>query len=191
MGILLQRNLSRTGRVTLALLALALIGLLAAQGCASSTQNQTVNQEGTTRAIGANVGDLAHDFTLADVEGNQVTLSDFRGKTVFVNFWATWCPPCRSEMPAIEALYQEYKDRDVVVIGVDLYESRDKVRKFVQGGGYSWLFVIDDTGEVARNYRIRAVPTSFFLDSEGIIREVTIGAMNKKTMESKLAKALR
>jgi thiol-disulfide isomerase/thioredoxin len=137
------------------------------------------------------VGDLAHDFTLADVEGNQVTLSDFRGKTVFVNFWATWCPPCRSEMPAIEALYQEYKDRDVVVIGVDLYESRDKVRKFVQGGGYSWLFVIDDTGEVARNYRIRAVPTSFFLDSEGIIREVTIGAMNKKTMENKLAKALR
>ncbi len=136
------------------------------------------------------MGESAPDFTLVDLEGNQVSLSDFRGETVFINFWATWCPPCRAEMPEIEAVYQEYKDRDVVVIGVDILEPEDTVRQFVEKGGYSWVFVMDSTGEVSRNYAIGAIPTSIFVDRDGIIRAVNIGAMTKRVMESRLAEAM-
>lgn len=174
-------------RAAWGLLAIALLWLVAAQGCTSSDQD--VN--GDELAPAPKVGRLAPDFTLSDLEGDQVSLSDFRGKTVLLNFWATWCPACRVEMPDIEAMYQKYKDKDVAVIGVDLLESKGRVFDFVQRGGYSWVFVIDAKGEVARDYRIIDIPTSFFVDSEGIIRAVNIGAMSEETIEAKLASAMR
>ncbi len=186
---MLERNQSCFRRVSLGLLAVVLAGILVIQGCMPSSQSITSDrQEATT---GLNVGERAPDFTLVDLEGNQVSLSDFRGKTVFVNFWATWCPPCRAEMPEIEAIYQEYKDKDVVVIGVDILEPEDVVRQYMQQGDYSWTFVLDTSGEVAGNYRIVAIPTSFFIDREGIIQAVNIGAMTKRAMEAKLAEAMR
>lgn len=171
------------GMLFILAMAAIITGVLAAQGCTPSAPE---------------VGRLAPDFTLTDLEGNSVTLSNFRSKVVFINFWASWCPPCRAEMPEIEAVYQEYKSQDVVVIGVDLlvseilkgYDESD-VRQFVQQGGYSWTFVLDTTGEVANNYGITAIPTSFFLDKEGIIQAVNIGAMTKRAMESQLAKAMK
>lgn len=177
MGSLLKRNLSGHGRLALALMAVALLGLLATQGC-------------TAAAPGLGVGNPAPDFTLIDLEGNQVSLSDFRGKTVFINFWATWCGPCRAEMPEIEAIHQEYKDKDVVVIGMDVFEPEGVVRQYIEEGGYSWTFVIDTTGEVTTSYKVTAIPTSFFIDSEGIIRAVKIGAMTKGAMEANLAMAM-
>ncbi len=202
MGILLGRKLSRYGQVALGLLTIVLLGLLVIQGCTSSAPDVTNGRQPGPPGSGElppapEVGRLAPDFTLADLEGNQVTLSDFRGKTVFINFWATWCPPCRAEMPEIEAIHQEYKDKGVVVIGVDIlvseilkgYDEND-VRQFVQQGGYNWTFVLDTTGEVTESYNITAIPTSFFIDREGVIRAVNIGAMTKRAMESKLAEAM-
>ncbi len=201
MGILLKHNLLRYRRVIPGLLAVALLGfLLAIQGCASSVQDtvgssqegsSTTGPKGSELAPAPEIGRLAPDFTLVDLEGNSVTLSDFRGKTVFVNFWATWCPPCRAEMPEIEAVYQEYKDKGVVVIGVDILEPEDVVRQFVEQGGYSWIFILDATGAVSDDYRITAIPTSFFIDKDGIIQVVNIGAMTKRAMENKLAEAMR
>ncbi len=179
MGILRKLNRARSGRVVLILLAVVLFGLLAVPSCTPSS------------ASAVSVGELAPDFTLVDLEGNQVSLSDFRGETVFINFWATWCPPCRAEMPEIEAIYQEYTDKDVVVIGVDLWESDDVVRQYIQEGGYSWTFVTDTTGEVTVSYKITGIPTSFFIDREGIIRAVSLGAMTKRAMETNLAKAMQ
>jgi peroxiredoxin len=160
-------------------MAVVVLGLLATTGCA------TVAAPGA-----AAVGRPAPDFTLADLDGNQVSLSDFRGKTVFINFWATWCPPCREEMPAIEALYQQYEDKDVVVLGVDILETEGEVRQFVEEGGYSWTFVMDTTGEVTNSYQVVAIPTSFFIDKEGIIRAVSVGAMTKGAMEARLLVAM-
>ena len=177
MSISFKHYLSRYGRGSLVLIAVVVLGLLATQGC-------------TTTAQGLGVGSPAPDFTLADLDGNQVSLSDFRGKTVFINFWATWCPPCREEMPAIEALYQQYKDKDVVVLGVDILETEGEVRQFVEEGGYSWTFVIDTTGEVTASYGVPAIPTSFFIDKEGVIRAVSIGAMTKGAMEARLLVAM-
>lgn len=189
MSILLGRTLSRSGRAAPALLAVALLGLLVAQACTPSSQAVEGGRQEAT--VGVNVGELAPDFTLTDLEGSPLRLSDLRGKVVFINFWATWCPPCRAEMPEIEAVYQKYKDKDVVVIGVDIAENESKVRQFVQRGGYSWTFVLDTTAEVANDYEITAIPTSFFIDREGIIQAVNIGAMTKRAMEAKLAEAMR
>lgn len=189
MGSLLDRNQSRFRRVSLGLLAVVLAGILVIQGCTPSSQSITSDEQEVT--AGVNEGESAPDFTLVDLKGNQVSLSDFRRKTVFVNFWATWCPPCRAEMPEIEAVYQEYKDKDVVVIGVDILEPEDVVRQFVEQGGYSWIFVLDISGEVAANYRVTAIPTSFFIDREGIIQAVKIGAMTKRAIENKLAETMR
>ena len=201
MGISLKRNLSHYGRVVLGLLAVVLLGLLLAiQGCATSAQDTgrsgqegsgTTGSKSSELAPTPEIGRLAPSFTLVDLEGNQVALSDFRGKTVFLNFWATWCPPCRAEMPEIEAVYQQYKGKGVVVIGVDILESESVVHQYVQQGGYSWTFVLDTTGEVAANYQIAAIPTSFFIDREGIIQAVNIGAMTKRAMETQLVKAMR
>ena len=171
-----------------------IIGVLAIQGCTPSAQDIT-RQPGPPPPSELppvpEVGRQAPDFTLTDLEGNSVTLSDFRDKVVFINFWATWCPPCRAEMPEIEAIYQEYQNKDVVVIGIDILEAEDEVRQFVQEGGYSWTFVIDTTGGVTADYGVTAIPASFFLDKEGVIRAVNIGAMTKRAMESQLAKAMK
>ena len=188
MGILSERNQSRFRRVGLGLLAVVLVGILVIQGCTPSSQAMQDGQQ--EAAVGINVGELAPDFTLTDLEGNSVTLSEYRGKVVVLNFWATWCPPCRAEMPDIESLYQEYKDKGLVVIGIDIGEPEATVRQFVQRGGYSWTFVLDSTGTVAANYNIRAIPTSFFIDREGVIQAVNIGAMTKRGMEATLAEAM-
>ena len=189
MGIKIARNRARPGRVVLILLAIVLPGLLAVQACTPSSPSVTINGQEAT--VGVNVGELAPDFTLVDLEGNQVSLSDFRGETVFINFWATWCPPCRAEMPEMEAIYQEYKDQDVAVIGVDIRETKEEVLQYIQEGGYSWTFVLDTTGEVTTNYQITGIPSSFFIDREGIIRAMNIGAITKRAMEANLAKAMQ
>lgn len=185
------------------LAVVVIMGILVAQGCTPSAQDITQGRQPGPPAPSEllpapEVGRQAPDFTLTDLEGNSVTLSDFRGKVVFINFWNQWCVPCRVEMPEIEAVYQEYKSKDVVVIGVDIlpleifkgYDEND-VRQYVQRRGYSWIFVLDTTGEVTKKYGVIPIPTSFFLDKEGVIRAVNIGAMTKRAMESRLAEAMK
>ena len=169
-------------RLAVVLTALAIL-IPGFQGCGS--------ESGTASSGKAEMDKPAPDFTLKDLDGNTVRLSDFRGKVVFLNFWATWCPPCRAEMPDIEKVHRKYKDQDVVVLGIDLRESASTVRAFVEDGGYTWAFLLDTTGEVGSMYRVSAIPTSYFVDKKGIIRAVTIGGMTAATMEAKLAQAMQ
>ncbi len=169
-------------RPVMVILALAIL-TLGLQGCGS--------ESGPASSDRAELDKPAPDFTLKDLDGNSVRLSDFRGKVVFLNFWATWCPPCRAEMPDIEKVHQKYKDQDVVVLGVDLRENASTVRAFVEDGGYTWVFLLDTTGEVGSMYSVSAIPTSYFVDKKGIIRAVTIGGMTAATIEAKLAQAMQ
>ena len=138
------------------------------------------------------IGHPAPDFTLVDLEGKTVRLSDFRGKVVFLNFWATQCLPCLVEMLNMEELYQEYRGQGVEIIGVDIGEPKSTVSNFIEENGYSWTFVIDTTGEVfIGEYQVIGVPSSFFIDKDGIIRATSFGYMDKATMEAKLAEAMR
>jgi cytochrome c biogenesis protein CcmG/thiol:disulfide interchange protein DsbE len=166
----------------LAILVLALLALVL-QACSP--------ESGSASSDRAEIGKPAPDFTLQDLDGNTVRLSDFRGKVVFLNFWATWCPPCRAEMPAIETLHRKYRDGDVVVLGIDLRESASTVRAFVEEGGYTWTFLLDTTGRVGSMYQVRGIPASYFVDRKGIIRAVAIGGMTGATMEAKLAQAMQ
>ena len=164
------------GRIVSLVLSTVIIGLLVGTGC------------GLDEA--PIVGHPAPDFTLTDLNGNAVRLRDFRGKVIFLNFWAIGCPPCRAEMPAMEELYQEYKDKDVVIIGVNLGEFRSSVKSFVEVNGYSWIFVIDSMGEVARDYMANLIPSSFFIDKKGVIRALQVGSMSKALMEIRLGMAM-
>ncbi|UCG93964.1 MAG: TlpA family protein disulfide reductase [Candidatus Aerophobus sp.] len=118
----------------------------------------------------------AKDFTLEDLKGSAVSLRDFEGKVIFLNFWATWCPPCRIEMPAMEKLWQKFKDEDFVILAVDLREAREKVSSFIKENGYTFPVLLDSGGEVANTYGITAIPTTYLLDPRGRIVGKALGA---------------
>jgi len=122
-------------------------------------------------------GFLAPDFTLQTTTGETVQLSDLRGQAVMVNLWATWCPPCRAEMPAIQKMYDEYKDRGFIVLAVDMTWQDDPaaVGPFVQEFGLTFPVLLEPSGAAARLYELRSLPSSFFIDRQGVIQEVVIG----------------
>lgn len=130
------------------------------------------------------------DFTLYDQYGKEHKLSDYEGKTVFLNFWATWCPPCRSEMPHIEEIYKEYglnKD-DVIILGVASPKlgketSEEEIKQFLTENKYTFPTVFDVAGEVVYQYGISSYPSTFIIDKEGYITQYVPGAMDKDTMK--------
>ncbi|MEA2574520.1 MAG: hypothetical protein QOH93_1818 [Chloroflexia bacterium] len=132
---------------------------------------------GTTQ-IRAQLGSLAPDFELRDINtGKMVKLSELRGRPVWVNFWATWCPPCAEEMPEMQKLYNQYKQSDLALLGVDVQENEEAVRKFT-GGRFNWTFLLDTDGKVVDRYLVGGLPTHFFIDKDGIIRAIYMGALS-------------
>ena len=129
------------------------------------------------------VGNPAPDFTLPSLSGDPVRLVSLKGRPVFINFWATWCPPCLKEMPEIARLHQRYAGR-LEVLGVDLAEPRERVEAFVREAGYGWTFLLDSAGHVAEQYLVMGLPTSFFVDPAGIVRARHIGPMTYEQMEA-------
>lgn len=137
-------------------------------------------------------GFLAPDFTLTALAGNDLQLSSLRGKPVILNFWATWCPPCRAEMPELEALWQRYKDDGLLLIGVDQGENAATVERFARGVvGTTFPLLLDTNQAVGRAYGVRALPTTVFIDAEGRIQDVRIGGpMNRAMLMDSVAKIL-
>ncbi|HEX7974202.1 MAG TPA: TlpA disulfide reductase family protein [Anaerolineales bacterium] len=128
-------------------------------------------------------GFSAPDFTLDALGGGQVSLSALRGKIVMINLWASWCPPCREEMPAIERVYQVYKDKGLVVLGVNTtnQDREADAVSFVQELGLTFPILFDRSGSVSARYSLRALPTTFFVDRKGVIQEVVIGGPMSET----------
>jgi len=122
-------------------------------------------------------GFLAPDFELNTITGETIKLSDLRGQAVLVNLWATWCPPCRAEMPAIEKIYNEYKDDGLVVLAVNMtyQDTRSNIEPFINEYGLSFPILLDETSSVGSAYQLRSLPSSFFIGRDGIIQEVVIG----------------
>lgn len=120
----------------------------------------------------------AKAFTLGNLEGFPVSLKDFQGKVVFLNFWATWCDPCRDEMPAMEKLWRKFREEDFVILAVDLREGKEKVSFFMKENGLTFPVLLDSRGGVANTYGIRAIPTTYLLDPEGRIVGKALGARN-------------
>ena len=114
------------------------------------------------------VGRNAPNFTLQTLTGKRFNLAEQRGRPIFLNFWATWCSPCRDEMPDMQKLQQTLGD-SILIVGIDMGESADTVREFVQDSGYTWTFVLDPDGEVSNTYNVSVIPTSLFIDAQGVI----------------------
>lgn len=140
---------------------------------------------------GTSAGELAPDFTLQTLDGQPVSLSDFRGKPVLLNFWATWCGPCRGELPYLISAHQKYQDKGLILLAVDIGEGASKVRDFVDGNRIPLQVLLDSSKKTANLYNIRGVPTSFFIDSQGVLRDTVIGAFpNLEMLESKLSQIM-
>lgn len=137
---------------------------------------------------GAAVGEPAPEIRLVDLDGGPVALSDLRGKGVVLNFWATWCPPCRREMPLLESAWNEYQSRSVAIIGIDVGEPPDAVRRFVDAMGVTypiWTDApssggdFDDTHELLTRFGGVGLPTTVFIDADGIIRKIYVGELSR------------
>lgn len=131
-------------------------------------------------------GTPAPDFTVPRLGGGTITLADYRGQVVLVNFWATWCPPCRAEMPELEAVYRQHRDAGFVILGVDQAEDEATVRDFVAERGFSWTFALDRDGAVSRDYGALGLPTSVLIDREGRIVYRWSGALTRPDLERRL-----
>jgi len=134
---------------------------------------------GGTQAITAapQEGFLAPDFALKSITGETYTLSELRGQAVVINLWATWCPPCRAEMPALQKMYLEYKDQGLIVLAVNstVQDTASAVAPFASERGLTFPILLDDAGQVTSAYQVRSLPSSYFIDRKGIVRKVVIG----------------
>ncbi len=139
-------------------------------------------------------GFSAPDFTLELLDGGEVTLSDLRGKVVVINLWASWCPPCKAEMPALQQVYEQNQERglEVLAINTTYQDSEGDASSFVEEFGLTFPIPLDRSGQVARQYQLRALPSTFFVDRIGVIRQVIIGGpMSEATIQTAVEELLR
>ncbi len=132
----------------------------------------------------------APDFTLTTLEGETVHLSDYRGQIVLLNFWASWCPPCNEELPALNAYYAAHKDQGLVLLGVDVDETADVVRDFVQQKGITYPILLDPQGKASADYSVTGMPTTFIIDREGRLIGYWPGELTEAMLEKGLTPLL-
>lgn len=170
-------------------IALILGGIWLISSRISFGRSGGINPAATTpvKAI-ALVGQPAPDFELKNLAGETIRLSDFKDKPVLVNFWATWCAPCRAEAPELQRAAVEYKDK-LVIIGVNMTtdDTPTQVPAFVEEFGLTFPIVLDETGEVSQAYQVIGLPTSIFIDQNGMVTDVRLGPINQAYIEAKLA----
>ena len=130
-------------------------------------------------------------FALRTLDGEQFDLTAYRGKVVLVNFWGTWCEPCKEETPALQAAYQQLADEGLVIVGVDLFDGEralgrgeQEVRQFANRYGVSYPIALDETGQVARDFKLYPIPVSYFVDRAGNVRFIRIGRLTTADVEA-------
>ena len=177
-------------KVPKAILPAILALVLLVTGCSAGSEppdgeSQTAPVEGTQESQtapveGTQVGNLAPDFQLQNLDGQTVSLGNLQGKPVLINFWATWCPPCRSEMPYIQEIYEEWADKGLVVLAINIGESSSKAEEFMQSYNLSFTVLLDTKQDVAQKYNIQYIPTTLLINKDGIIEGGKIGPFQSK-----------
>ena len=136
-------------------------------------------------------GYLAPALEGGTLSGSPISLDDVRDKVVLINFWATWCPPCRLEMPAMQALYARYQDQGFEILAVNLQEQDAQMSAFVDEMGLTFPVIVDQAGDLSSTYRVTSLPTTFVVDREGIIRDRIVGGpLTEALLESKITPLL-
>ena len=143
---------------------------------------------------GLNRGDLAPElsvtrsdgttYRLLDLDGNPVRLADLRGKVVWLNFWASWCPPCQSETPLLRAMDERYRDRGLALVGIQVQQTVEDGQRYAATYSLRYRIGADVTGDIFRAYRVFALPTQFFVDANGVVRSIVNGPMTEASATS-------
>ena len=138
--------------------------------------------------VGNRIGFTAPDFTLNTIDNKQISLRDYRGKPVILNFWATWCGPCRYEVPSFKAFYDKYPEEAVVIIAVNTQDNPESALSYAKADGLKFVIPVDPRGVVANQYNVRGMPTTFFINGTGVITSIKIGPfLNVEEMEERAA----
>ncbi|MTI67669.1 MAG: redoxin domain-containing protein [Firmicutes bacterium] len=149
----------------------------------TKSEDKDENKDKETDNEEIKVGKKAPDFTLENLQGEKVSLSDYEGKIVMLNFWATWCGHCDKEMPDFEKLYNENKEKDFVILAVNARESIETVKEYINKGGYTFPVLLDKSGEINRKYLIGGLPTTYFISKDGILLGGVPGRMSYPQMK--------
>jgi len=129
-------------------------------------------------------GFAAPIFNTAVLSGGETSLQDYAGDVVVVNFWATWCPPCKAEMPGINQFYEAYKDQGVVVLAVNAKEGEELVRPFIESSGFTFPVLLDPMGRIVNQYQVRSFPTTLVIDRNGVIQYIHSGMISPEELEA-------
>jgi peroxiredoxin len=167
-------------KVIAAVVLIALLGVAIVQAMDKKAEPENVSQEAANMG-GLKVGAKAPDFELKTLAGDTVKLSDLKGKKVMLNFWATWCPPCKAEMPAMEEFHKEAGE-DIVILAVNIDPHLD-VKAFVDENKITFPIPLDEEDTVNETYQVLSIPTTYFIDTKGNIGNKYIGAMNLDAMK--------
>lgn len=172
--------------VVLSVVTLAVAGLIALIAVG------LVRKEPLTGASGAaRVNRPAADFTLPLFSGGEITLSSLRGKPVVINFWASWCPPCREEAPILEKVWRQYRNKEVTFIGVDIQDAEGDARAYIKEFGITYPNGPDIGGRITIDYGVSGIPVSFFVNREGRIVSRWVGAINEPLLVARIEELLR
>lgn len=168
-------------------IGLLVLGVMAAlmlanpEQAASSTNGPPAGED--LSVIPAPVSFAAPELTLYDLDGEQASLIDFKGQIVLVNNWATWCPPCKAEMPTLQAYYEENKKKGFLLIGIEAGEPEDEVAQFVADYGLTFPIWLDPQNKALYAFHNQNLPSSYVIDKEGIVRLAWVGAISKAMLE--------
>ena len=143
-------------------------------------------------AWSAGVGDPAPDFSLPTLQDQKVSLEEFKGKVVLINFWASWCTPCQEELPELQKIYQKHHDRGFALIGINIDKKQANAEKFVKRFGLSFPVALDPESSTIRKYQGRAMPMSYLIDRHGVVRQLFFGFNREKlpVMETAILEAM-
>ena len=176
----------RVPRISLRTLA-GLLVLAAIVGGLVAIDRLRGSDIGTQDDRAPKIGELAPQFALRDTDGEVRELSDYRGQVVWINFWATWCGPCRRELPDIQRVAAEFGDDDLVVLAVNEEESAGQALAFWEEVGLDLPLLLDSDGAVGRQYRLFGLPNNFFIDRAGVLRGFQLGFLTESQMRDQLA----
>jgi peroxiredoxin len=154
-----------------------------------SFSREPLNGDGELLTVAAAPGHLAPDFTLVTTEGETVSLSDYRGQVVVLNFWATWCGPCRFEMPDLQRMSEELAG-EAVVLGVNQGQDSAEITRFADTIGITYPLLLDENQITNNLYRVVALPTTYFIDADGVIQEQLAGTATQAVLQSKAEKLI-
>jgi len=178
---------SRTAIAAALLLVGAIIVMaIVLQGCDGGDDSKTATSTAGEPGY-VTTGTVAPDFTLTSLEGETVSLSDYTGRPVLINFWASWCPPCREEFPELASAREAHADSGFEILGVTSNDSEDGARRFVADAKAEWPMLPDTGGATWAAYGGVGLPTSFFIDAEGIVQRVHIGPLNEEQLADQLS----